>query len=106
MQRAGHGGTVLLNGVDIVDLKAKAGKAGKNKVSFEAETSSSTKVFYTFVYVCVCVCERERACVCIIHSGTQQKSVLESGNWRKLAIWEDQRASTLVVIVLLMCFVP
>lgn len=41
MQRAGHGGAVLLNGVDIVDLKAEAGmnkaEASKNKASFEAE---------------------------------------------------------------------
>ena len=35
-----------------------------------------------------------------------QKSVSQSGNWRKLAICEDQRAATLVVIVFLMCFVP
>jgi len=70
--------------------------------------SSSAIVFHTFVYVCVCVCvcERERACACVSHSETQQKSVSQPGNWPKLAIWEEWRAATLVVIVFLMRVVP
>jgi len=44
--------------------------------------------------------------VCVVHSETQQKSMSQSGNWRKLAIREDQRAATLVVVVFLVRFVP
>ena len=64
-----------------------------------------TTVFYTFVYVCVCVRVRESVCV---YSTLQKstESVSQSGNWRKLAIGEDQRIATLVVIVFLVRFVP
>ena len=46
--------------------------------------------FYTHLCVCACVCERERACEYVVYTEPQQKSLSQSGNCRKMSIWEDQ----------------
>jgi len=64
-------------------------------------------MFYTsppssssFLHICVSV--RVRVCVRERQLETQQKSVSQSGIWRKLAICEEWRAATLDVVVSLM----